>query len=357
MESVGTGWMLQPPKRNDDAAFNQLIEHMDMDQVRRMMCPKSNGNPKTCEKCDGFRTCKPGQRMQALMVENARKIAQNTAPVYTRRWPDPEDRVSNNPTSIEREEFRQACASGNAWNWLMTKKGLSREAAGELLSKLVRKYPNVSADYGGSRRIMQRPKAVRIESQPVEPPVDQEPRSEPAVEQTPAQPEKAPETAEKGPNRRQELNQELKEQARASFRRVLETGDPEQALVNEGLTPEKARSKLTRWRRNYPDLAEEYGLGPRKMGRPKKQVEEPMAEDEVSLTDFLNEMGVDEAPQEAQKQPEKADPMLVQMNARVQELTAEKERLTAEIARMEERIRCIEDQREALKQCIEHFER
>ena len=49
--------------------------------------------------------------------------------------------------------------------------------------------------------------------------------------------------------------------------------------------------------------------------------------------------------------------MIRTMNDRLEELRAEKERMTAEIEKAEERIKCIEDQQEALKQCIEHFEK
>ena len=39
------------------------------------------------------------------------------------------------------------------------------KAAGELLSKLIRKYPGLAADFGGGRRIMQRPRVARIATQ------------------------------------------------------------------------------------------------------------------------------------------------------------------------------------------------
>ena len=52
-----------------------------------------------------------------------------------------------------------------------------------------------------------------------------------------------------------------------------------------------------------------------------------------------------------------ADPMIQAMKDRMDALTAEKARLMGEIQKAEERIKCIEDQQEALKQCIEHFEK
>ena len=368
-QAIGTSWMRQPPRRqDDDPAFNQLIEKMDLDEVRRMMCPKSHGNVEKCKDCDGFKTCRPGQRAMRLVAEMKSAVEEKTAPVYVQKW---KDEATPPPEPNARDEFRKACESGNAWNYLMETRGLNKDAAGELLSKMIRRFPGIAADFGGGRRIMQRPKVVKITT------VDaREPASEPKVEETPAEEVKAAEQAENRPRtKRDELNAQLAEQARERCRQILASGDPVQAIVKEGKTEQQARARLHKWKANYPDLFE--GIDPslyqakkgrkKKVAEPEKQ-EEQVEEDLVNLADFLEEMDatddelvdlteytMNEAPQESAERPGTGDPMLEQMNVRLKELEAEKERLRAEIERAEERIKCIKDQQEALQICLATF--
>lgn len=355
--NIGTGWMIPPKKRpDDDAAYNQLIEKMDLEEVRRMMCPKSRGNVEKCKNCEGFKTCRAGQRAMRLVAEQIEETAKKTAPTFVQKWKEGEpEKVSNNQTSIEREEFRQACASGNAWHWLMENKKLSKDAAGELLSKLVRKYPNISADYGGSRRIMQRPKAVRI----VNAQGGLEQASEPQVEETHAEEAKAAETAGNRPKtKREELNEQLAAEARERCGKILATGDPVKALMDEGKTEKQARSKINKWKASYPDLFD--GIDPAlyraKPGRKKKAVTEAPEEkqeesdDMVSLADFLEDMGTQEAP-ESDPEPLKERTGGTAMD----ELQAKYDALEREKQEAKERIRWIEDQQAALEKVLAMF--
>ena len=45
------------------------IEEMDLDQIKSMMCPMSNGDPLKCVGCASEKTCKAGQRVNALLEE------------------------------------------------------------------------------------------------------------------------------------------------------------------------------------------------------------------------------------------------------------------------------------------------
>lgn len=359
-QQIGTGWMISPPKRqDDDAAFNQLIDKMDLEQARRMMCPKSNGNPEKCKNCDGFRTCKAGQRVARLITENIETIRKKTEPVYVQKW---KEDTTPPPAPNERDEFRKACESGNAWHYLMETKGLTKDAAGELLSKLIRRFPGIAADFGGGRRIMQRPKVVKIMSA-VEPRVDQEPAPEPKVEEIPAKEQEAAKQAEKRPKtKRDELNAQIAEEARERCRQILATGDPVQALVNEGKTEQQARARINKWKASYPDLFE--GIDPAiyraKRGRKKKeelmeqteadhQIAEPV-DDEVSLSDFLTEYGAE--PQVPESDPE---PQSERTGGAMDELEAKYNALEREKQEARERIKWIEEQQEALEKVISMF--
>ena len=395
-QTIGTGWLI-PPKRDphDDAALNQLISGMTtMDEVRPFMCPKSNGNPKKCEQCDGFRTCTAGQMAIRISTEE-------TKPVYERKWTD-EPKSLPNPAhkmNEEREEFIRACESGNAWNYLMETRHLTKNAAGEVLSRMVRQFPGLAADYGGSRRIMQRPKVVKItEIAPEKPRVDEKPASVPEVKETETERKQATKEALQAGQRKG--GAVIRERFMAIAKAAFDSGDPIEYLKRtEGSSELTARARVSGWCKNYPELAGDYKLPDARRGRKPKAAkaqedagpefdilppehdvttgEAERDDDEVSLADFLNGFTFDEAeadrkeaelqpeempviqeaPRAAQEAAQEADPMIQAMKDRMDALTAERARLRGEIQKAEERIKCIEDQQEALKQCIEHFEK
>lgn len=395
-QTIGTGWLI-PPKRDphDDAAFNQLISGMTtMDEVRPFMCPKSNGNPKKCEQCDGFRTCTAGQMAIRISTEE-------TKPVYERKWTD-EPKSLPNPAhkmNEEREEFIRACESGNAWNYLMETRHLTKNAAGEVLNRMVRQFPGLAADYGGSRRIMQRPKVVKItEIAPEKPRVDEKPASKPEVKETETERKQdAREALQAGQRKGGAV---IRERFMAIAKAAFDSGDPIEYLKRtEGSSDLTARARVSGWCKNYPELAGDYKLPDARRGRKPKAAkaqedagpefeilppehdvttgEAARDDDEISLTDFLSEFTFDEAEadrKEAELQPEEmpviqeapraaqeaaveADPMLATMNQRYEELKAEKERLRAEIQKAEDRIKCIEEQQDALAACLSAFRR
>lgn len=361
LQGIGTSWMLQPPRRpDDDAAFNQLIEQMDMDGVRRMMCPKSHGNVEKCKDCEGFRTCKPGQRAMRLKSEAEKEIEEKTAPVFVQKWKsDDEPKETGNPLSIEREEFRRACESGNAWHFLMETRNLSKDAAGEQLSRMIKKFPGLAAEYGGGRRIMQRPKVVRIE--PVGSQDVQEEASGSVEEQTEILTEKGPEQAENEPKTEvsekqlehlKRLNQNHALKGRERCKQAIASGNPEQFLMDRGASRRAAHENLRRWRIKYSDLFEQPEE-PEEVQEPEKEPEPE--EDEISLADFLDEFAPS-VPEEPEILPATGDDMMNQvLTAKFAELKAEKERLKEQIMEAEERIRCIEEKQDALAKTLSVF--
>lgn len=364
LQGIGTEWMLRTPKKPDgDAAFNQLIGQMKtMDEVRPFMCPKSNGNLKACEKCDGFRTCAAGQRMARLAEEKKRVV-----PVER-----PEQKQKE-ITEKDREEFVKACQSGNAWNYFMQTRAMTKDAAGELLGKMVRKFPNIAAEYGGSRRIMQRPKIVTITSL-TDGGAQNEQKQASAAEavQIQAEEKDEPEQAVK-PKRGEIGTAELIRKTKELCKQALASDDPIEFLMNEsGSSADAARERLRRWSKNYPELFEGVVLPSRrrcrKLDRQEGNAEKPekpeesmgevsaaQDDDDISLEEFLSEY-TDEAPQEPQKQAENSDPIVITMKHRLNELKAEKERLESEITSAKKRVEQIDNQRAALELCISQFE-
>lgn len=317
IEGIGTTWMRVQDKP---------IAQMDMNEARSMMCAKSNGQPEACEKCPGFKSCQAGQRVVRLRGEDDRAI------------------------------FQAACESGNAWNWLMIHKGLGKDAAGELLSRLIRKFPGLAADYGGGRRIMQRPRPAKQE-RPVEPQEGPQTASGEKVEQmaiAEAQaPEKAPELQKKS-NRGIKGAAKVREIARETARAVLGHEDPIAYLMEtEGCSYPTARQRVKRWVEAYPDIAGDYKpLDNRRnrktMPEPEKE-EEPMENtDEISLADFLEEHAEITPEPEPKPEPEKPTGIAAELKLKYDALAAEKKRL-------EERIRWIEEQQDALAKVSSMF--
>lgn len=296
MQGIGTSWMLKPPRKPEDDGFDRLIGQMSLTEVRPYMCPKSHGNPKKCEDCDGFRTCQAGQRAVLLMNEAARSEVQE-APAAK---PAAEDPVK------EREEFRKACESGNAWYYLMQTRGLSKDAAGELLSKLVRKFPGVAADFGGSRRIMQRPKVVKVlESVSEDAQNGQERASPPDYDEIPSREQERQNAIQEGRKKGASM---IREKAMQKAREAFAAGDPiAHIMQTEGIRLEVARQRVYKWMKSYPEIAGDYqmpDLRRKKAEEPKteKPQEEQQVEfaledtdDTVSLADFLNEFDTAEA--------------------------------------------------------------
>lgn len=360
LQGIGTEWMLRTPKKSDgDAAFNQLIGQMKtMDEVRPFMCPKSNGNLKACEKCDGFRTCAAGQRM-ARLAEEAKRVVPVERP----------EQKQKEITEKDREEFVKACQSGNAWNYFMQTRRMTKDAAGELLGKMVRKFPNIAAEYGGSRRIMQRPKIVTITSlTDGGAQNEQEQASAAEVEQIQAEEKKEPEQAVK-PKRGEIGTAELIRKTKELCKQALASDDPIEFLMNEsGSSADAARERLRRWSKNYPELFEGVVLPSRrrlrKQDQQKEHAEKPeetmenvpaAQDDDISLEEFLSEYADETAP-EPQKQAENSDPIVITMKHRLNELKAEKERLESEITSAKKRMEQIDNQRAALELCISQFE-
>lgn len=318
IEGIGTTWMRVQDKP---------IAQMDMNEARSMMCAKSNGQPEACEKCPGWKSCQAGQRVTRLRGEDDRAI------------------------------FQAACESGNAWNWLMIHKGLGKDAAGELLSRLIRKFPGLAADYGGGRRIMQRPRPAKQE-RPVEPQEGPQTASGEKVEQmaiAEAQaPEKAPEPQKKS-NRGVKSGAKVREITRETARAAFAHDDPIAYLMEtERCSYHTARQRVKRWAAGYPDIAGDYKLpdsmrGRRKTGPEPEKEEEPMENtDEISLADFLEEHAEITPEPQPKPEPEKPTGIAAELKLKYDALAAEKKRL-------EERIRWIEEQQEALAKVASMF--
>ena len=342
---VGTGWMIQQ-RKTDDAAFGQLIAQMKtLDDVRPFMCPKSNGSPKKCEECPGFRTCEAGQRAVRLANEQKAPVAEKRE---VKTLPNPMN--SSEIVKSEQEEFRAACESGNAWYYLMQTRSMSKDAAGELLSRMCRKFPGIAADFGGSRRIMQRPKAVKVEPVAV-----QEQASGTAEEETPSGKPEGPEHAENGRKPDAAIAariESVREVQRGNCLAAVQSGNVREYLLAQGRTRHNVTNTISRWRSLFPDLMAEVPRergGRRKQEKPEEELPETSreapqeAEDEVSLEDFLAEY-------EPKKEPAiGASHALAEL---LEDLRAEKVRLEEEIRKAEDRIRCIGRQMDALTAVI-----
>ena len=347
---------------NEDAAFRQLVGKLSMEQVKPFMCPESKGGTTRCMNCDDFKVCMAGQRAVRLLSE----AEQAEKPEERKRIVD-----MPLPTNVpaDREEFTRACESGNAWGYLMSERGMSENAARQKLEYWITHYVNIANQYGGRKRILAKPKVVKI----VRISEDVSTVSQDAQEQAPVVPEVLTEAAEeKEPEKAENVRKTdaaiseriraLHENARKRCEDAVASGDVRQYLLNEGRSEHNVTNTISRWRQEYPELMADV---PRmKRGGSRKKKEEP-PEDEVTLEEFLSEFDESEAdrietdlqpeefsiaerPLEVQKQAGNGDPMTEMMIAKYEELKAEK-------GRLEERIGCIEEQLEALSRTLAAF--
>ena len=300
--NMGTARTQRP---DNDAAWGQTLARMDsLEQVRPFMCPKSRGDATACLKCPGFSGCPAGQRAVVL-------LDRETAPEYRQVWTE-EAAQAKKAVSVdaEREEFRSACESGNAWNYLMETRGLGKDAAKDLLTRMIKKFPGIAADYGGGRRIVQRPKVVKITSM-AETPQDTHTEPQDAREQAPGAEEeqthvpeeKAVETAENGRKTSAAIQARVRNRmdaARERCRTAVESGDPRAWLMAQGRTLHNVTNTISRWRADYPDLMQDVPVigkgatGPNnsRAEKARKLYEECLqAEDPVAY--YMEKRGVD----------------------------------------------------------------
>ena len=347
------------------------IENMGMGELRNYMCQKSGGNPKTCYSCPGLKTCTAGQRAMVLIRESEIKA----------------ERPEN-----EMQHFKLACESGNPWGWLENTLKISKDQAKEKLIGWVNKYPAISREYGGQKQIMR-----------YRPFLAQEAASEVKVEEIPAE-ENKPGNGAKTPS-----GERMRERARQLCETAIQSGNPRKYLMEElGLTSHQASCRVTAWRKMYKDIFEKYtvpyghGGGVKKLSEERiekmkvgrastgrKRAEEywkevfsqpdPVAyhmkhnnvsketaqtvvskakkkyaevlkpvnnEDEVSLSDWLDEMEPKEKP---------VNPVQVELQKKHGELKAEKEQLEREIEEKLKRLVLISEQEDALYKVLEMF--
>ena len=243
--TVGYGYLAAATGRPEDK--DEQITSMDLEGIRKYMCPISNGDFRRCQNCQGLKTCRVGQRVVVLLNQRDQK---NESAKWAKVMDVP-DKPANQDDS-KRQFLREACLSGNAWEYVMRKTGKSRDAAKELLLELIRKYPGIAAEYGGSRRIMQRPRVTVIANH-------QEQQPEQVL--SPVEPETP--QAEKDPNdgRRKTalaIAEKRREKALALYRECLQASDPiAQYMERRNATESAARLFFSRMRKKYGEMESE----------------------------------------------------------------------------------------------------
>lgn len=242
--NVGYRFLQPPPLRRPEEP--EGVEQTSLEGLRRYMCPISNGDFRRCGNCQGLKTCKVGQRVEVLLAE--RKKRQDEA-----KWSKVLDEPERaNIDEGKRSLLKKACESGNAWNYIIVTMGLSRDAAKEALLALIRKYPGVAAEYGGSRRIMQRPKVVTVSQ--VDPPQNAEQaagiQEEKPVEET-GRDESQPEKKMSGP---QKGAATVAKRARELYLECLAADDPVAHYMQvRGVSEESAKKCWKRMTKRYAE--------------------------------------------------------------------------------------------------------
>lgn len=277
--NVGYGYLINPPVKGDEK--DGQIEDADLAKIRKYMCPISNGDFRRCGNCQGLKTCRVGQRVQVLIAERDQKREQG-------KWQKVLEPEPGKPAvSVEEGQkglLRSACESGNAWNYIMQKTGQSRDAAKETLLGLIRKHPAIAAEYGGSRRIMQRPRVVTITS------IGKDGEPEPNEEVVPgAVPEPNEEAKAVEPQPNPKRRKGIAEAALALYQECINADDPVgYYAAKRGATRNAGRLFLMRMKSKLQNT--DGGEMEAKADEPVTQ--EVTEEDTISLADFLQQYDV-----------------------------------------------------------------
>lgn len=296
MNNVGYSFLRQP-KATDRNGDPIPVENLGLTELRPYMCPLSSGDFRRCINCKGISKCTVGQRIALL-------VGQQEAKQSADKWrkvldvadaPGKINQAGTNVVQVTSELLRRACESGNAWNHIMQVTGKSKNAAKELLIELIRKYPAIAAEYGGSRRILQRPAVVMVESE-----VEPAPR-----EETAPAPEAAPSTT----------NDARKSNARKLWEECMAAEDPYAHYMEvRGTNHSAARSFFYRMQKKYGlEKPKPVEAEPAEKAPEESPKEEPApAEDEISLEDFLAQFepgdpGAELAPEEPPSETEADD--------------------------------------------------
>ena len=335
--AYGYTFLRSEPLNEDDP--NRKIATCDLAGIRRFICPKTGGDPMKCLDCGGIKTCTPGQRAAVLLDEATRQ-----KPQYNQVWTKEQSKLEHEKeleaarakkkaekaagnfqpyvTQKDRDEFREACESGSPWIYLFAR-GYSEAAAQERISFWVRHYTNVAQEFGGKKRLLQKPRKIPPLPVPEEPTIPEEPEvtvpSE-VIEVT-----------------------EPKTKGRELCIEALSHSDPIAWMMEtRGVTLKAAKQRLRDWRTRYADLFPEE--------EPGRAVED--SSDMVSLEDFLSEFGFEEPIPE--KIPEQKEEPEDNINRELAELMEQEARLLREIAGLQEQVWSIREKRKAIEGKMSH---
>ena len=377
LAKVGTKW-IAPPKEMPEDWREKKIEEMNLEELRPYLCAKSHWDYHAClNNCPGLSRCKAGQRAVVLVNEAAKEKSRFVKVLDG-------SGTQEKPEKGDRALLRAACESGNAWHYLMENNHLSKDAARELLGRLIRENPGVAAEYGGSRRIVQRPKVVSIT--PVKAGEPEETK-EPQQANEPLPTEEIKPEPEKKPRKMDSRTVAAMER----FTAAIASGDPiKWVMENTGCNYKAAVQRIRTWIERFPEIAEENGgkeklFYPHLISAEKKEsmdkpeekatekaepVKQSEEDDTISLTDFLSSFeGQQEAAVDAPEIMDKAIPepepdrsplkgetgFIDALKAKYEELEKELATLTEEIRKAEERKECVRKQMEKLLDCLRAF--
>lgn len=310
--AIGYGFLRQKPEQEEVKEIP--VEQKGLESLKRMMCPLSMGRVEKCKDCKGIATCSVGQRINVILAQNGKTVKELEAKLIATgpRKPD-----------ADREKFREACESGNAWGYMITH-GYSKGAAKEKLIYWSKRYPAISQEFGGDKRILAKPRPVIVQEtlQGNDEPGEPQPIRKVETETAPAAAEERTEKQGENLSGPEVSAAKRVQKARARCMQAVQSGDALKYIMTvEGKDRHHALQTISNWRSRYPDLMQ--GIPYQENGRktaakqPPKQQEEqtdvqqpeaaqigdlgPQNEgqteaedqegDEISLEDFLRQYG------------------------------------------------------------------
>lgn len=153
------GWK-RHPRDTGDAAFRQMIEKLDMEEIRPLMCAKSHCDPLICLDCAKISTCLPGQRAvvladKATAAQEARNAQEEASDIKDERQGAEQAEAPKRPVLRTREQTREyaerAVASGDVREFLR-KDGYTQKGISNVIWRWRKLFPELMEEVPGTRR-------------------------------------------------------------------------------------------------------------------------------------------------------------------------------------------------------------
>lgn len=305
---------------------NSKIADMNLDELKPYLCLKYNRNPAKCDGCPSISGCTAGQRAVLLLArENIQpqdghaletQITANTAQPEKAQDQPPEEPpqeppklkvyVRNLSRVMTEQDVRQAFSSPDPVQWMVDNLGRSRKAALKAVHFWADNHPELVGGYTYEKLSKE--------------------------------------------ERARQNGRKRTEEAMRKYREALDSGRPVEYLMETyQMTLKQAKQAMSNWKSRYKQIS-------------KQEEEAQMStetEEEISLTDFLQQVDTGTDPQEEEQPMETAvqdTGIRGQLNSKFELVEKREAEITRQMEALQKELEWCVKQKEALALVVNMFD-